>query len=119
MPNARTVVLNPNQMLIKAQIARPSHHEPAGVDAIADDAVHELRYAVHQTVQREEQPKLRFCDAERRFHDGHRHAQVLAHEIEQRVADERRDQNSPLPVGKIAVARTSRQVARLHRHRMA
>ena len=64
--NARTVELKPNKILINAANHQPERQEPARVDAVADDAVGELRDAVQQTVRREKQPKLALRDAQRR-----------------------------------------------------
>src|SRR5437588_522287 len=77
--------------------AQTERHERARIRAIAEKTVREFRNAVKQTVQREEKPQLRFPDAETVLEIRHRHAKVLADEVESRIADDRSDENAFLP----------------------
>ena len=73
-------------------------HVPAGVHAVGQNAVGETRKAVDQAVQGEKDTEARLRNAEIGFQTGHGQRKVLAHEVEERIADHRRDDRTHLPI---------------------
>ena len=73
-------------------------HVPAGVHAVGQNAVGETRKAVDQAVQGEEDAEARLRNAEIGFQAGHGQRKILAHEVEERVTDHRRDDRTHLPI---------------------
>src|SRR5213079_1259413 len=55
-------------------------------------------YAIEHSVKREKQTQLRFLEPKTALQYRHRDAEVLTHEIERGVADDRSQQDALLPV---------------------
>ena len=73
-------------------------HVPAGVHPVGEDAVDEARESVDQSVERQKDTEARLRDAEVRLQARHGQREVLAYEVEERVADHRREDRPRLPV---------------------
>ena len=71
---------------------------PATIDAVGQHTVHELRYAIEETTQREDDTEARLGDAILGGETGHRKRKVLTDKVEEDVANHRADDGTPLPI---------------------
>ena len=76
----------------------PDGQMPAGDGPVRDDAVHEFGDSVDDAHQAEDDTETGVRDPILFPEGRHREGEVLAHEVEQRVAYHRTDDDPPLPV---------------------
>ena len=73
------------------------------IHPVADDAVDELGQSVDDSAPEEEVAEHRLRNAAVLLKPGHCEGEVLAHEVEERVADHRGEKHPPLHAAKLAV----------------
>lgn len=88
----------PEQQVADAAENKSRHEEITCIAAVAPDAVEEFRKPVDQSVKCEEQPEVGFRDAHFLIEVGHGDAQILAHEIEERITEDAHRNGPEFPV---------------------
>ena len=73
-------------------------HQHAPVIAVSDEPVDKTGYAIHDSVQRQENAELHLCYAESLLHGRNRRTEILAEEIIENVAYYKGHKSPPLPI---------------------
>src|SRR5205085_11522357 len=86
------------QHIHQRRSAEAERHERPRIRSIAQETIREFRDAVKHAMQSQKQTKLSFLEAEAALHYRHRDAEVLANEVESRIANDRAEQDALLPM---------------------